>query len=113
MTDLATTAFDPADYLDSDVAVVAYMNDALATGDPAFVADALGVLARAKGMTDVARRAGVSRESLYRALSAQGNPELATVLRVVGALGLQLSAVPVSAVPAGLADGAQPNAAPT
>ncbi len=96
MTGIATTPFDPADYLDSETAVAAYMSEALATGDPAFVADALGVLARARGMTDVARRAGVSRESLYRTLSPQGNPELATLLRVVSALGLQLSAVPAS-----------------
>ena len=94
MTSMATTPFDPAEYLDSEVAVATYMSEALATGDAAFVADALGVVARARGMTDVARRAGLSRETLYRTLSAKGNPELATVLRVVGALGLQLSAVP-------------------
>jgi len=94
MTGAATTVFDPADYLDSDEACAAYLSEALATGDAAFVANALGVLGRARGMTALARRAGVSPESLYRTLSAQGNPELATVLRVTGALGLRLAAHP-------------------
>ncbi len=71
------------------------MSEALESNDPAFVADALGVIARARGMSEVAREAGLSRESLYRALSVDGNPEFATVLRVVRALGLQLSAVPL------------------
>jgi probable addiction module antidote protein len=86
--------FDPAEYLDSDEAIAAYMTEALETGDPAFVADALGVVARARGMSEVARRAGLSRESLYRALSPDGNPEFATVMRVMQALGLKLSATP-------------------
>lgn len=89
-----TKPFDPAEYLDDDEAIAAYMTDALESGDPAFVADALGVVARARGMSEVAREAGVSRESLYRALSADGNPEFATVLRVVQALGLRLSVTP-------------------
>ena len=91
---MKTRPFDPAEYLDSDEAIAAYMTEALETGDPAFVADALGVVARARGMSEVARRAGLSRESLYRALSSNGNPELGTVLRVVRALGLELSASP-------------------
>ena len=86
--------FDPAEYLDSDEAIAAYMTEALETGDPAFVADALGVVARARGMSEVARRAGLSRESLYRALSPDGNPEFATIMRVMQALGLELSATP-------------------
>jgi probable addiction module antidote protein len=94
MTKVSTAPFDPADYLDGDEAAAAYMSEALATNDPAFVADALGVVARARGMSEVALRAGVSRESLYRALSSTGNPELATVLRVIRALRLQLSAAP-------------------
>ena len=87
--------FDPAEYLDNSEAIAAYMSDALESEDPAFVTDALGVVARARGMSEVAREAGVSRESLYRALSADGNPEFATVLRVIRALGLRLSAAPV------------------
>lgn len=89
-----TKRFDPAAYLVNDEAIAVYMSDALESGDPSFVADALGVVARARGMSDVARQAGVSRESLYRALSADGNPEFATILRVVRALGLQLSVAP-------------------
>jgi len=88
--------FDPAEYLDTSEAMSMYMTDALETGDPAFVADALGVIARARGMTEVAREAGVSRESLYRALSAEGNPEFGTVMRVAKALGLQFSVSPIS-----------------
>jgi probable addiction module antidote protein len=91
-----TRPFDPAEYLDNSEAIAAYMTEALETGDPAFVADALGVIARARGMSEVAREAGVSRESLYRALSAEGNPEFGTVMRVAQALGLRFSVTPVS-----------------
>ena len=94
MSATKTRTFDPAEYLDTPEAMAAYMTEALETGDPAFVADALGVIARARGMTEVARDAGVSRESLYRALSAEGNPEFGTVMRVAQALGLQFSVVP-------------------
>jgi probable addiction module antidote protein len=91
----STRPFDPAEYLDDGVSIAAYLTDALESDDPAFVADALGVVARARGMSEVAREAGMSRESLYRALSADGNPEFATVLKVMRALGLQLSAAPL------------------
>jgi probable addiction module antidote protein len=94
MSKSKTRPFDPAEYLDDRESIAAYMTDALEAGDPAFIADALGVVARARGMSEVAREAGVSRESLYRALSVGGNPEFATVLRVVRALGLRLSVVP-------------------
>lgn len=89
---LVTTAFDAAEYLDNDEAIAAYLSDALETADPAFVADALGVIARAKGMAQIAQEAGLSRESLYRTLSVQGNPQFGTVMKVIAALGLQLSA---------------------
>jgi len=89
-----TKPFDPAEYLDTPEAIATYMTEALETGDPSFVADALGVIARARGMSEVAREAGVSRESLYRALSADGNPEFGTVLRVARALGLRLTVTP-------------------
>ena len=91
---LKTKPFDPAEYLDSPKALAAYVTEALETGDPAFVADALGVIARARGMSEIAREAGVSRESLYRSLSADGNPEFGTVMRVAQALGLRLSVTP-------------------
>jgi probable addiction module antidote protein len=91
---LKTRPFDPAKYLDDDEAIADYLTDALETGDPAFISDALGVVARARGMSGIARTAGLSRESLYRALSADGNPKFETVLRVVQALGLSFSANP-------------------
>jgi probable addiction module antidote protein len=91
---LQTKPFDPANYLDGDAAGAAYMTEPIATNDPAFIADALGVVARARGMRQVARDTGLSRESLYRALSAGGNPEFSTLLQVVRALGLRLSATP-------------------
>ncbi|MES2432483.1 MAG: addiction module antidote protein [Pseudomonadota bacterium] len=91
---LETTAFDAAEFLDSEEAVSAYLTEALETADPAFIADALGVVARAKGMKQIAEDAGLSRESLYRALSGKGNPEFGTVLKVISALGLRLSAAP-------------------
>jgi probable addiction module antidote protein len=89
-----TRVFDPATYLDSDMARAAYLTEAFETGDVAFIADALGVVARAQGMTRVARETDLSREALYRALSQDGNPELATVLKVTAALGLKLTVEP-------------------
>ncbi len=85
-----TQPFDAADYLNSEEDVTAYLEAALEADDPAVVAAALGDIARAKGMTQVAREAGLGRESLYKALSADGNPELATVMKVVRALGMSL-----------------------
>jgi probable addiction module antidote protein len=94
MTKTKTKSWDAADHLRSRADIAAYLRAALEDGDPALVAAALGDIARAKGMTKVAREAGLGRESLYKALSAGGNPELGTVLRVVRALGLKLHAVP-------------------
>ena len=91
-----TKSWDAADHLKSDADIAGYLEAALEDGDPALVAAALGDIARAKGMATIARKAGLGRESLYKALSADGNPELATVLRVVRALGLRLQAVPAA-----------------
>lgn len=66
--------FDPAAFLDNQETLQAYLDEAVQTGDPAFIADALGVIARAKGMTDIAKQTGLSRETLYRTLSQKGNP---------------------------------------
>ena len=85
-----THDYDSAQFLGSDEAIAEYMDEALKTGDAAFVARCLGVVARARGMSQIAREAGVSRESLYRALSEKGNPEFGTILRVVKALGLEM-----------------------
>ena len=87
-----TTRFDAADYLDSEERQAAYIAAALETGDADFVRDALGIVARARGMAGVAKSAGLSQESLYKALGESGNPEFATVMRVVRAMGLTLSA---------------------
>ena len=88
---LKTTRYDSADYLNSDGAVMAYLEEALDTDDPAFIAQALGTVARARGMSQIAKDAGLSRESLYKALSADGNPEFSTIVRVMRALGLKFS----------------------
>jgi probable addiction module antidote protein len=73
---------------------MAYLEAALDEGDPALIAAALGDIARAKGMTQIARETGLGRESLYKALSPEGNPEFATIMKVVSALGMKLHAAP-------------------
>ena len=90
MATTATRPWDAADHLESDEDVVAYLETAFEDGDPALIAAALGDVARAKGMTKIAADAGLGRESLYKALSPTGNPEFATVLKVLRALGLGL-----------------------
>jgi probable addiction module antidote protein len=91
-----TTRFDAAEYLGSEERQVAYVTVALETGDADFVRDVLGIVARARGMGEIAKSAGLNRESLYKALGENGNPEFATVMRVVRALGLTLSAHPAA-----------------
>jgi probable addiction module antidote protein len=86
-----TLPYDSAEYLDTTEAINSYMEEALETDDPAFIARALGTIARARGMSQVAKKAGLSRESLYKALSTEGNPEFATIIRVMQALGLKFS----------------------
>jgi probable addiction module antidote protein len=90
-----TRLWDAAEHLKTDEDIAAYLNAALEDDDPALVVAALGDIARARGMTQLAREAGVGRESLYKALSATGNPEFATVLKVVRALGLRLHLQPL------------------
>ena len=75
--------------------MIAYLDAVLEDGDPALIVAALGDIARAKGMSQVAREAGLGRESLYKSLSPSGNPEFATVLKVLQALGLQFHVQPV------------------
>ncbi len=87
-----TRPFDAARYLESHEDIAAYLDAVLEDGDPRVVSRALGEIARAKGMTNIARATGMSRESLYKALSPDGNPEMATFLKVIRALGLQLHA---------------------
>ncbi|PKL47633.1 MAG: putative addiction module antidote protein [Nitrospira bacterium HGW-Nitrospira-1] len=91
---LKTTKWDVVDYLETGEDMAAYLEAAMEDGHPAVIATAIGNIARAKGMTKVARKAGIGRVSLYKALSPDGNPEFATVLKVVRALGLRLHATP-------------------
>lgn len=93
-------SWDPAEHLITDEAMAAYLEEALQEGDSALIAAALGDIARGKGMSQVARDAGLGRESLYKALSAEGNPEFATIMKVIAALGLRLHASPSQ--PAGI-----------
>jgi probable addiction module antidote protein len=95
MTEMAhtkTRPFDAADYLKTEDDMIGYLEAAFEEDDPRVVAAALGDIARAKGMSQVAREAGLGRESLYRALSAEGNPELGTIMKVMRSLGLSLHA---------------------
>ena len=85
--------FDASQYLDSDEAVAAYLNDILQANDAALLAAALGDIARARGMTDIARGAGLTREALYKALRPHAQPRFDTVQRVCAALGVRLVAV--------------------
>jgi probable addiction module antidote protein len=86
------TAYDPAEDLGSDQAIAAFMTEALETNDVSYISHALGVVARAKGMAQIARETGLSREQLYRSFSEKGNPTLKTTLAVMNALGMQLTA---------------------
>ncbi len=84
--------FDAADLLDCEETVVEFIDAALETGEPAVLIRALGVVARAKGMAQVAKRSGLGRESLYKALQPSSHPRLETILRVAQALGIRLHA---------------------
>ena len=97
MSKTITIPWDPVDHLKTEEDMAAYLEAALEERDPALIAAALGDIARAKGMSQVAREAGLGRESLYKALSPTGNPEFGTILKVVTALGLQLHATPATA----------------
>jgi probable addiction module antidote protein len=90
MAKLKTRPYDSAEYLKTEEDVANYLEAVFEDGDPALVAHALGVVARAKGMAKIAKKAGLGRESLYKALSKGGNPKIDTVLKVVHALGLKL-----------------------
>lgn len=96
MGKISTSVWDPAEHLRTHEDMAAYLEAALEDGDPSLIAAALGDIARAKGMTQIARETGLGRESLYKALSPEGNPEFATVMKVLGALGLRLHASPVT-----------------
>jgi len=96
---IKTKPWDASEHLDSEEMIFAYMNAALEDGDPALVAAALGDIARARGMTQIAKAAGVSRESLYKALRVGGNPEFATIMKVMRAMGLHMTIEPTEKKP--------------
>ena len=91
MTD-KLTSYDPAEDLTSGQAMATFMAEAFETNDASYIAHALGVVARAKGMAQIASQTGLSREQLYRSFSGKGNPTLKTTLSVMNALGLDLTA---------------------
>ena len=85
-----TRPFDAAEYLDSPETIAAYLSEAFQTNDPSYITEAIGTVARARGMTTVAKDAGLSREHLYRALSSEGHPEFGTVMKVLDSFGVHL-----------------------
>jgi len=91
---IKTRPWDVVEHLETEEDITAYLEAVLDDGDPALVSAALGDIARARGMTEIAREAGLGRESLYKALSPEGNPEFATVMKVLRALGLSLHVKP-------------------
>lgn len=94
---LVLTPFDPANYLETEEVVLYYLEVAMEGNDPKRVARALGDVARSKGMSEIAKKSGLGRQAPYRALSEDGNPTLETLLGVLDALGLQLTAQPRAA----------------
>lgn len=96
MATIQTDPWDAAEHLETKEDIAAYLEAALEDGDPSLVVAALGDIARSKGMTDIARETGLGPESLYKALSIEGNPEFATVLKVLQSLGLRLQVVPIA-----------------
>jgi probable addiction module antidote protein len=90
------TTFDPAEGLTSDETIAAFMEEAFRTEDVGYIAHAIGVVARAKGMTQIAHETGLSREQLYRSFSENGNPTLKTTIAVMRALGITLTATPAN-----------------
>ena len=91
MTDAKFSRYDTADYLKSEEDIAAYLDAATEEGDPALIAAALGDVARARNFSELARTVGLSRQGLDKALSGEGNPTLATILKVAQALGIRLT----------------------
>ena len=86
-----TLPYDPAEFLDDEDGMAEYLRLTCEDGGPAEIARALGAVARARGMTDIAAKTGLARPALYKALSGEGNPELATIAKVAEALGFRLA----------------------
>lgn len=96
MAKVKVRQFDAAEFLRDEAEIATFLDEAMESGDIRVIAAALGAVARARGMTKLAEETGLSRESLYRTLSATGNPELGTVLKVAKALGVSLRVSPAA-----------------
>ena len=92
---ITTSLWDVSEHLETDDDMVLYLEAALEDGDPALISAVLGDIARAKGMTQIAEKTGLGRTSLYKALSPEGHPDFATILKVINALGIKLQAISV------------------
>jgi probable addiction module antidote protein len=95
---IETKPFDAAEYLETEEDIAGYLKEVFEEGDPALIASALGTVARARGISSIAKETGLTRETLYRALSPEGNPTLSTLAAVTKALGFRLSVEPRGAV---------------
>lgn len=91
---IRTTRWDVTQHLDTDEKIALFLEAVFEEGDPATIAAAIGEVARARGMSQIAKDAGLSRENLYRALSGDGNPEFGTVMKVIKAMGFDLKIAP-------------------
>lgn len=91
---IKTQKWDVTEHLDTEAKIALYLEAVFEDGDPATIAAAIGDVARARGMSQIARDAGLSRESLYRSLSQDGNPEFATIMRVIKAIGFDITVTP-------------------
>jgi probable addiction module antidote protein len=96
MPKIVTSRFDPADHIVTEEDVVLHLEAAFEDGHPGVIADMIGAVARSQGMAAIATKTGLSRESLYRALSPKGNPKLSTLVEVLAVLGLRLTVVPMA-----------------
>jgi probable addiction module antidote protein len=96
MTKEILSKWDSAELLKTEIDISNYLEACFEDGDPQLITHALGVIAKARGMTQLAKETGISREGLYKALTDNGNPEFSTVLKVFKALGLRLSLRPIS-----------------
>ena len=97
MGKIETTRFDSADFLDSAEAIAAYLDAWLEDGTPQELRNALATIARSKGISELARRSGISRPGIYKALGEDGNPSFETIRSILGAMGLRLTVEPAEA----------------
>jgi probable addiction module antidote protein len=96
MKPVKTTVWDPAEYLETEEQITAYLDNIFKSGDPELIVIAIGDVARARGMSKIADNAGRGRESLYKSLSQGGNPSFETILKVLSSLGFGIRPIPAS-----------------